>query len=205
MSASIDIEKMIVIDDTGMPRAPGVRQLMDKDVLELWSRDKSKEKTKYLQEAGVIYYLGDPKSPAKQQGLSDDEALQMAIDNFNLPKDYVPDLLVKRLIDKYYISNITEAGVALEALQKSVHLVSIAANKLTEYLNKKLVNSINDEEVANIISVMQTVSKQVQEIPSLTKAIGVARENLRNEEEEQLARGGGKRILSSMNADEEIL
>lgn len=204
MGASIDIEKMIVIDDTGMPRAPGVRQLMDKDVLELWSRDKSKEKTKYLQEAGVIYYLGDPKSPAKQQGLSDDEALQMAIDNFNLPKDYVPDLLVKRLIDKYYISNITEAGVALEALQKSVHLVSIAANKLTEYLNKKLVNSINDEEVANIISVMQTVSKQVQEIPSLTKAIGVARENLRNEEEEQLARGG-KRILSSMNADEEIL
>ena len=204
MSASIDIEKMIVIDDTGMPRAPGVRQLMDKDVLELWSRDKSKEKTKYLQEAGVIYYLGDPKSPAKQQGLSDDEALQMAIDNFNLPKDYVPDLLVKRLIDKYYISNITEAGVALEALQKSVHLVSIAANKLTEYLNKKLVNSINDEEVANIISVMQTVSKQVQEITSLTKAIGVARENLRNEEEEQLARGG-KRILSSMNADEEIL
>lgn len=204
MSANIDIEKMIVIDDTGMPRAPGVRQLMDKDVLELWSRDKSKEKTKYLQEAGVVYYLGDPKSPAKQQGLSDDEALQMAIDNFNLPKDYVPDLLVKRLIDKYYISNITEAGVALEALQKSVHLVSIAANKLTEYLNKKLVNSINDEEVANIISVMQTVSKQVQEIPSLTKAIGVARENLRNEEEEQLARGG-KRILSSMNADEEIL
>ena len=204
MNASIDIEKMIVIDDTGMPRAPGVRQLMDKDVLELWSRDKSKEKTKYLQEAGVIYYLGDPKSPAKQQGLSDDEALQMAIDNFNLPKDYVPDLLVKRLIDKYYISNITEAGVALEALQKSVHLVSIAANKLTEYLNKKLVNSINDEEVANIISVMQTVSKQVQEIPFLTKAIGVARENLRNEEEEQLARGG-KRILSSMNADEEIL
>ena len=204
MDTRIDIEKMIIIDDTGMPRAPGVRQLMDKDVLELWSRDKSKEKTKYLQEAGVIYYLGDPKSPAKQQGLSDDEALQMAIDNFNLPKDYVPDLLVKRLIDKYYISNITEAGVALEALQKSVHLVSIAANKLNEYLNKKLTNAIGDEEVSVIITTMQTVSKQVQEIPSLTKAIGVARENLRNEEEEQLARGG-KRILSSMNADEDII
>lgn len=204
MDTRIDIEKMIIIDDTGMPRAPGVRQLMDKDVLELWSRDKSKDKTKYIQEAGVIYYLGDPKSPAKQQGLSDEEALQMAIDNFNLPKDYVPDLLVKRLIDKYYISNITEAGVALEALQKSVHLVSIAANKLTEYLNKKLTNAIGDEEVASIIAVMQTVSKQVQEIPSLTKAIGVARENLRNEEEEQLARGG-KKILSSMNADEDII
>lgn len=204
MDTKIDIEKMIIIDDTGIPRAPGVRQLMDKDVLELWSRDKSKDKIKYIQEAGVIYYLGDPKSPAKQQGLSDEEALQMAIDNFNLPKDYVPDLLVRRLIDKYYISNITEAGVALEALQKSVHLVSIAANKLNEYLNKKLTNAIGDEEVSVIIAIMQTVSKQVQEIPSLTKAIGVARENLRNEEEEQLARGG-KKILSSMNADEDII
>lgn len=48
---------------------------------------------------------------------------------------------------------------------------------------------------------MQQVSKQVQEIPSLTKAIGTAYENLRNEQEEQLARGG-KQILSSMDADE---
>ena len=37
---------------------------------------------------------------------------------------------------------------------------------------------------------------------ALTKALGVAYENLRNEEEEKLARGG-KQILSSMNADED--
>ena len=201
MSASIDIEKMIVIDDTGMPRAPGVRQLMDKDVLELWSRDKSKEKTKYLQEAGVIYYLGDPKSPAKQQGLSDDEALQMAIDNFNLPKDYTPDSLVRKLIDKYYIQNITEAGVALEALQKSIHLVSIAAVRINEQLNRKLSGALADEDITPILTMMDAVSKRITEIPALTKALGTAYENLRNEEEEQLARGG-KQILSSMDADE---
>ena len=201
MSASIDIEKMIVIDDTGMPRAPGVRQLMDKDVLELWSRDKSKEKTKYLQEAGVIYYLGDPKSPAKQQGLSDDEALQMAIDNFNLPKDYTPDSLVRKLIDKYYIQNITEAGVALEALQKSIHLVSIAAVRINEQLNRQLSGALADEDITPILTMMDAVSKRITEIPALTKALGTAYENLRNEEEEQLARGG-KQILSSMDADE---
>ena len=201
MNASIDIEKMIVIDDTGMPRAPGVRQLMDKDVLELWSRDKSKEKTKYLQEAGVIYYLGDPKSPAKQQGLSDDEALQMAIDNFNLPSSYTPDSLVKKLIDKYYINNITEAGVALEALQKSIHLVSLAAVRINEQLNKKLSTTLVDEDISPILVMMDAVSKRITEIPALTKALGTAYENLRNEEEEQLARGG-KTILSSMDADE---
>ena len=49
---------------------------------------------------------------------------------------------------------------------------------------------------------MDSVSKRVVEIPALTKALGVAYENLRNEEEEQLARGG-KQILSSMDADED--
>ena len=72
----INIENMISIDDTGMPKAPSVRQIVDKDVLELWSRDKTSDKRKYIQEAGVIYYLGDPNSPAKQQGLNDEEELR---------------------------------------------------------------------------------------------------------------------------------
>ena len=101
---NIVIEKLLTIDETGMVKAPNVRQLQDKDVLMLWSRDTSKDKHRYIAEAGVIYYLGDPKSPAKQQGLSDDEALKAAIENYGLSKDYKPDKLVKKLIDKYYKS-----------------------------------------------------------------------------------------------------
>ena len=199
----INIENMISIDDTGMPKAPSVRQIVDKDVLELWSRDKSSDKRKYIQEAGVIYYLGDPNSPAKQQGLNDEEGIRMAIDNFNLHKDYKPDQLVKRLINKYYIHNITEAGVALDALRKSVHLVSIAANKINDQLSKKITTLVSDEDIVPTMQLMGTVSKLIQEIPSLTKAIGTAYDNLRDEEEQQTARGG-KTILSSMDADEDI-
>ena len=199
---NIVIEKLLTIDDTGMPKAPSIRQLQDKDVALLWQRDTSKDKHKYIAEAGVIYYLGDPKSPAKQQGLSDAESLKMAIDNFNLPSSYTPDSLVKKLIDKYYINNITEAGVALEALQKSIHLVSLAAVRINEQLNKKLSTTLVDEDISPILVMMDAVSKRITEIPALTKALGTAYENLRNEEEEQLARGG-KTILSSMCADEE--
>ena len=202
MATNITIGKMLTIDETGMPKAPDIRQLQDKDVALLWQRDNTKDKRNYIAEVGVIYYLGDPKSPAKQQGLSDEESLKMAIDNFNLPKSYQPDSLVKKLIDKYYISNITEAGVALEALQKSVHLVSIAAVRINDQLNKKLSGALSDEDVTSILVLMDAVSKRITEIPALTKALGVAYENLRNEEEEKLARGG-KQILSSMNADEE--
>lgn len=198
---NIVIEKLLTIDDTGMPKAPSIRQLQDKDVALLWQRDTSKDKHKYIAEAGVIYYLGDPKSPAKQQGLSDAESLKMAIDNFNLPSSYTPDSLVKKLIDKYYINNITEAGVALEALQKSIHLVSLAAIRINEQLNKKLSTTLVDEDISPILVMMDAVSKRITEIPVLTKALGTAYENLRNEEEEQIARGG-KTILSSMDADE---
>lgn len=199
----INIDKLLVIDETGMPKAPTLRQILDKDVALLWQRDTTKDKRKYIAEAGVIYYLGDPKSPARQQGLTDEEALKMAIDNFNLPKDYKIDSLVRKLIDKYYNQNITEAGVALEVLHKSIHLVSIAATKINDILNRKLSNAISDEDITQILTMMDAVSKRITEIPALTKALGVAYENLRNEEEQQLARGG-KQILSSMDADEDI-
>ena len=202
MATTVSIDKMLIIDETGMPQAPTLRQILDKDVALLWQRDTTKDKRKYIAEAGVIYYLGDPKSPAKQQGLTDAEALQMAIDNFNLPKDYQIDSLVRKLIDKYYTQNITEAGVALEVLHKSIHLVSLAATKINDILNKKLSGAISDEDITSILTMMDSVSKRVVEIPALTKALGVAYENLRNEEEEQLARGG-KQILSSMDADED--
>ena len=202
MATNVTIGKMLTIDETGMPKAPDIRQLQDKDVALLWQRDNTKDKRNYIAEVGVIYYLGDPKSPAKQQGLSDDESLKMAIDNFNLPKSYQPDSLVKKLIDKYYVSNITEAGVALEALQKSVHLISIAAVRINDQLNKKLSGALADEDISSILVLMDAVSKRITEIPSLTKAIGTAYDNLRDEEEAQLARGG-KTILSSMDADEE--
>lgn len=201
IAPNVVIEKMLTIDDTGMPQAPTIRQLQDKDVALLWQRDTSKDKRRYIGDVGVIYYLGDPKSPAKQQGLSDAESLKIAIDNFNLPKDYTPDYLVSKLINKYYISNITEAGVALEALRKSIHLISIAAVRINEQLNRKLSGALADEDITPILTMMDAVSKRIAEIPALTKALGTAYENLRNEEEEQLARGG-KQILSSMDADD---
>ena len=201
IAPNVIIEKMLTIDDTGMPQAPTIRQLQDKDVALLWQRDTSKDKRRYIGDVGVIYYLGDPKSPAKQQGLSDEESLKMAIDNFNLSKDYTPDALVSKLINKYYISNITEAGVALEALRKSIHLISIAAVRINEQLNRKLSGALADEDITPILTMMDAVSKRIAEIPALTKALGTAYENLRNEEEEQLARGG-KQILSSMDADD---
>lgn len=201
MTTDLDITKMLTIDNTGFPKPPDIRQIQDKDILMLYTRDRSVDKSQYIKEAGVIYYLGDPQSPAHQQGLSNAEALKMAIDNYNLPKDYRPDSLVKKLIDKYYYSCIGEAGVALEALQKSIHLISIAAVRINDYLNNKLTGDIGDADVGDLLDRINTVTKQIQTIPSLTMALKQAQENVRDEKEEVIGRGG-QTIVSSMNADE---
>lgn len=201
MANNLDIDKLLIIDDTGMPQAPGIRQLVDKDIALLWQRDTTKDKRKYIGECGVIYYLGDPKSPARQQGLSDKEALDMAIEQFDLPQGYLPDPLVKKLIDKYYNQNITEAGLAIENLNKSIHLISLAANKINDLLNKKLTQNITEEDIPSVLVLIDSVSKKISEVPNLVKALGVAYENLRTEQETKLARGGMV-ISSSMNADE---
>ena len=201
MAKTLNIDSLLVLDNTGMPQAPGIRQLMDKDVALLWSRDKTANKSKYIAECGVIYYMGDPKSPARQQGFSDREALDMAIEQFDLPKDYLPDPLVKKLIDKYYAENMTQAGLVIENLNKSIHLVSLATTKINDILNKKLSQNITEDDITSILTLSDSVAKKITQIPDLVKALGVAYENLRSEEETQLARGGGI-VESSMNADE---
>ena len=199
----ITIEKLITVDESGMPKAPSVRQLLDKDVLSLYSRDNTQDKRRYIAECGVIYYLGDPKSPVRQQGLSDSECLKEAIENFNLDSNYKPDELVLRIIHKYYNQNITKAGVTIENLQKALHLTDLVCNKVLDVLNTKLRSGIAEGDIPTLMTSIDGVTKRIEDIPKLSKALTQAYENLRDEEESQTARGGVT-VLSSMDADEDF-
>lgn len=200
-TSKINLDKIITVDNTGTPRIPNNLQLFDKDLLMMYNRDVSRNKERFLKELGVVYYLGDPNSPTGQQGLSKDEALKYAIDNFDLPKDYQLDNVIERVINKYYKQNITEAGVALDTLRKSIHLVSLAANRINEFLGKLLSDDMDLENIEKFLEYADMVSKRVKEVPNLVKALETAYENIRTEKESTLARGG-KEILSSMSADE---
>ena len=195
------IDSLIVVDDTGMPKPPTIRQLIDRDVRELYRRDTTKTKQKYIQECIVIYYLGDPKSPAKQNGLSNAEALKMAIDQAGLPKNYVPDALVLRLIKRYYEQNITEAGKVVENLMKGIHNVNLVINRCDELLNEKLKTETTMDNIQSIVTLIDIINKKSGEIPTLLDALKKAKENLMYEKETELSRGG-QQVLSSMDAEE---
>ena len=203
MTYKLIIDSLLVIDDNGMPKPHTIRKLIDRDIRELYTRDKTTDKKKYIAEAIVIYYLGDPKSPARQAGLSDPEALKMAIEQAGLEKSYIPDKLVLRLINRYYNENITEAGKVVENILKSVHNINLSIDVINNLLNEKLNSSITLEEIPTIMTLIDSVSKKAGELPSLLKKLEEAKQNLMYEKETELSRGGGT-VLSSMDAEDYV-
>ena len=193
----LDLDWMLTIDETGMPKAPNIKQLLDRDVAILWTRDKSPDKMQYIKEVGVIYYLGDPKGPCLQEGLSEKESLRRAIENFDLPKDYQPDTLVWKLIKRYYNQRVGAAMENVIVLKKGLHNNTLAASKLNELLNEKLNEGASLETAASIISLMDSLNKKVSDMPGLLKALQQAEENLLFEQEQTSGRGG-EVVLSSM-------
>ena len=201
MNSKLLIDSLIVIDDNGMPKSPTIRQLIDRDIRELYRRDKTPDKKNYIAECIVIYYLGDPKSPARQAGLSDPEALKMAIEQAGLDKSYIPDALVIRLISRYYDENITEAGKVVENILKTIHNINLSIDVVNNLLSEKLNSNITLEEVATIMQLIDSVSKRAGDIPSILKKLEEAKQNLMYEKETEVSRGGGT-VLSSMDAEE---
>lgn len=196
------IDSLITIDDSGMPKPPTTRQLIDRDVRELYTRDKTKDKSKYIAECIVIYYLGDPKSPAKQSGLSDPEALKMAIEQAGLEKNYIPDILVIRLIKRYYEQNITEAGRVVENILQGIHNINLSVSVINNLLNEKLnSNSLTLDEVSTVIGMVDNINKKASDLPSIMKKLQEAKENLMYEKETEISRGGNI-VISSMDAED---
>ena len=199
----LDITQLITIDDNGMPVPPNTAQLLDRDIRQLYSRDKDKNKQGYIKDCIVIYYLGDPKSPARQAGLSDAEALKMAIEQADLPKNYIPDTLVIRLIKRYYDENIGEAGRTVENILKGIHNVNLMISKVNDLLNEKLNTTTDLAGVKEAIGLLDDVNDAAGKIPGMIKKLEEAKQNLLYEKETEISRGGII-VSSSMNADNYI-
>ena len=199
---TITIDSLLVVDDTGMPQPPGIRQLLDRDIRTLYTRDKSPDKKQYMAEAIVIYQLGDPKSPARQSGLSEREALTFAKEQAGLPENYMPDSLVIRLIKRYENENLTEAGRVVENILQTIHNVNLLISHLNKYFNEQLAKpTLSGEELSVMFGNIAAVKKEAGDIPSILKKLEEAKQNLMYEQETELSRGGNA-VLSSMDAED---
>ena len=198
---NVTIDSMLVVDDTGMPVPPTARQLLDRDIRTLYTRDKSKDKKQYIAECIIIYQLGDPKSPARQSGLSEKEALKYAIEQAGLDKTYIPDSLVLRLIKRYKDENLTEAGRVVENILQTIHNINLGISQINRFLNDKLASPLDGDTIGTILGLVDNVKKQAGDIPSILKKLEEAKQNLLYEQQTELSRGGTA-VLSSMDAED---
>ena len=198
---TVTIDSMLVVDDTGMPVPPTIRQLLDRDIRTLYTRDKTKDKKQYIAECIVIYQLGDPKSPARQSGLSEREALKYAIEQAGLDNSYIPDQLVLKLIKRYYDENITEAGRVVENILQTIHNINLGISQINRFLNDKLASPLDGDTIGTILGLVDNVKKQAGDIPSILKKLEEAKQNLLYEQQTELSRGGTA-VLSSMDAED---
>ena len=198
---TVTIDSMLVVDDTGMPVPPTIRQLLDRDIRSLYTRDKSKDKKQYIAECIVIYQLGDPKSPARQSGLSEKEALTYAIEQAGLDKTYIPDSLVLRLIKRYKDENLTEAGRVVENILQTIHNINLGISQINRFLNEKLASPLDGDTIGTILGLVDNVKKQAGDIPSILKKLEESKQNLLYEQQTELSRGGTA-VLSSMDAED---
>ncbi len=198
---TVTIDSMLVVDDTGMPVPPTIRQLLDRDIRTLYTRDKSKDKKQYIAECIIIYQLGDPKSPARQSGLSEREALTYAIEQAGLDNNYIPDQLVLKLIKRYYNENITEAGRVVENILQTIHNINLGISQINRFLNEKLASPLDGDTIGVILTLVDNVKKQAGDIPSILKKLEEAKQNLLYEQQTELSRGGNA-VLSSMDAED---
>ena len=141
---------------------------------ELHKRDKTKDKSKFIQELGYIYFMEDPRSD--YQYLTDTEDRAKSIIEGEGLKDWSEDNLLKEAM-KYYASFKTTSALLLEDTR-------IAVDKLREMLRNIDLTKLDDK--GKPIYTLNMVAATIKQIPSLVKDLdeaerAIAREIVQND------------------------
>jgi len=135
----------------------------------LWDRDKSKDKSKAMQEFAYIYFFCDPRSD--YQYLVDDKARHEAVlHGEGLPEKWKPDAEVKAAMEFY--KSFVPASALL--LQDTRTLVDKLRAKLREL-------DFDDVDV----KALNTLTSVVKQIPSLVKMLSEAERAVTDQMQEQ--------------------
>lgn len=133
----------------------------------LHTRDRSKDKSKFLQELGYIYFMVDPRSD--YQYITDEEERSKAIiEGEGLPSDWKVDSLLKDAM-VYYAKFKPTAALLLEDTR-------FAVDKLRQQLREIDLGAIDDK--GRPIYTLNVVVSTIKQVPSLAKDLDEAEKAL---------------------------
>ena len=136
----------------------------------LYIRDKTKDKSKFIQELGLIYFYVDPRSD--YQYLTDeDERLKAIIEGEGLPQDFKIDSLLSEAIE-YYKKFRPTSALLLEDTR-------VAVDKLRKALREIDLNARDDKDKP--IYTLNSITATIKLVPSLIKDLDEAERTIAKE------------------------
>ena len=141
----------------------------------LFMRDKTKDKSKFLQELGYIYFMLDPRSDYMY--ITDNEERAKAIiEGEGLPNTWKVDSTLQEAMD-YYKSFRPTSALLLEDTR-------IAVDKLREALRSINLTDVDDK--GRPIYTLNTIVATIKQVPTLVKDLddaerAIAKEIIQND------------------------
>ena len=151
----------------------------------LWSRDKSKDKSKVMKEIAYITFLFDLSADNPYRGFSEYERdIVLKKDLFN-DVNWEPDNLVKDAIVKFQrLMETTNVRVLLGAKQ--------AAEELAKWFRQVKYDAVDDRG-DSLFSVTE-LSRNLKEVGNIIKSLSQLEEMVRKEQIEKTTTRGGSDI-----------
>lgn len=136
----------------------------------IWTRDKSKDKSKALQELGYIYFMYDIRSDYQIYIDEEKRSREIKIGE-GMPENWEPDNTVKEAAT--YFSKFKPAAALL------LEDTRVAVDKLRTLLRNINLNEVDDK--GRPIYTLNTITSTIKQIPSLVKDLDEAERALAKE------------------------
>lgn len=177
---------MHIIEYNNYTIEPTQEAFLIKPIRDLFNKDKSKTKEKFLQQMSVLYFYADPRSTYNYI-VDDDERLQAIIEQEGLPKDFKITEDLDKALQEYKKHTITTSYLLLQDTK-------IAVDKVRQFLREVDLDAKDDK--GKPLYTINSITQAIKQIPQLSKDLLEAEKIVSKEIEEQgRARGGNNKTL----------
>lgn len=177
---------MHIIEYNNYTIEPTQEAFLIKPIRDLFNKDKSKTKEKFLQQMSVLYFYADPRSTYNYI-VDDDERLQAIIEQEGLPKDFKITEDLDKALQEYKKHTITTSYLLLQDTK-------IAVDKVRQFLREVDLTALDDK--GKPLYTINSITQTIKQIPQLSKDLLEAEKIVSKEIEEQgRARGGNNKTL----------
>lgn len=177
---------MHIIEYNNYTIEPTQEAFLIKPIRDLFNKDKSKTKEKFLQQMSVLYFYADPRSTYNYI-IDDEERLKAIIEQEGLPEDFKITEDLDKALQEYKKHTITTSYLLLQDTK-------IAVDKVRQFLREVDLNAQDDK--GKPLYTINSITQTIKQIPQLSKDLLEAEKIVSKEIEEQgRARGGNNKTL----------